>query len=156
MYLLFNNNGELIGCHEDLKVIEEYQSDMYSQHNIISSIKHIKDKKARMKFGDAIDDMYLTIYDQTYIPEKYVEYAEYTDYNIRDLRICRDTLMSLYRCENLSKREEKTLEKAIYLISDIMLDQMNYTPKLDELKVLKNHYDEMINGYNYNIYSQEQ
>ena len=155
MYILFDTFGKIIGCHDNYDVVEEYQDNLKLQQDIESRIEFMKDKKAVKKFKDILEDMELTAYKQTYIPRKYVDYIVYAGYDTKDLQFCKDILISLYSSESLSKREEKNLKKTIYLLDDIISENNSYTPSLKELETLKNHYDEIMSEYNYNLYENE-
>lgn len=152
MYILLDESNRLIGWHDELMVVEEYQGNIKYHHDIESRIKYMKDKKAVKKFGSQLDEMELTAYRETYIPYKYVDYVEYASHDLRSIQFTKDTLISLYRDQSLSKRECKNLKKVIYLLDDILSDSNNYTPSIDELERLKTQYDEMIDGYKNALY----
>ena len=84
MYILYDESDNLIGCHDELMVVEEYQSNLKFHHDMNSRIKYMKDKKAVKKFGVKIYDMDLTAYRETYVPYKYIDYVNYASHDRRN------------------------------------------------------------------------
>jgi len=153
MYIIFDELNNIVGCHDELMVTEEYQSSLKYHHGINTRIKYMKDKKAVKKFGDSIYEFELTAYKESYIPYKYIDYVEYAAHDMRNIQYCKDVLISLYDDKSLSKRECKNIKKVIFLLDDIMADANSYTPSPKELNNLKMQYDELIDSYRYNVHS---
>jgi hypothetical protein len=151
MYILLDKSNNLIACHDEITVVEEYQSNLKFHHDIDSRIKYVKDKKAIKHFGDKLYEMELVAYRETYVPYKYIDYVEFASHDIRSIQFCKDTLLSLYRDNSLSKREEKNVKKVIYLLDDILSEANNYTASPTDLEKLKSQYDEIIEGYKNNL-----
>ena len=81
MYILYDEFDNIIACHEELIVVEEYQSNLKFHHEIKSHIKYMKDKKAVKKFGNTLYELELTAYKETYVPYKYIDYVNYNNRN---------------------------------------------------------------------------
>lgn len=152
MYILYDDKGMIIGCHDELIVVEEYADNLKFYHDTHSRIRYMKDKKAVKVFGDKLEEFELTAFKGTYVPYKYIDCVEYASHDMRDIQYCKDVLMSLYKDESLSKRESKNIKKVIFLLDDIIQDANNYTSSPDELKRLKSSFDEMVERYTYNMY----
>lgn len=153
MYVLFDESNNVIACHDEILVVEEYQSDLEFHHDMVTHIKYMKDKKAVKKFGKEIYDLELTAYRETYVPYKYIDYVEYAAHDTRNVQFAKDVLVSLYTDNTLSKREAKNVKKVIYLLDDIISEANNYVSTPNELEKIKSRYDELMNGYDYNMYS---
>lgn len=152
MYIIYDNKGNIVGCHDELMVAEEYVGNLKYYHDIQARIRYMKDKKAIKVFGDKLNDYELVAFKETYVPYKYVDCVEFASHDMRNIQYCKDELIALYKDPSLSKRECKNLKKVIFLLDDILSDNNQYTASPDELSRLKNTFDELVDRYTYNVY----
>lgn len=156
MYIIYDDKNNIIGCHDELKIVEEYANNLEYYHpDIELHIRHMKDKKAAKIFGDKLTEYELQAFKGTYTPYKYIDYADFASRDTKNLQYCKDQLIALYKDPSLSKRECKNIKKVIFLLDDIIQDSDNYTSSPEELNKIERYFDEMSDMYSYSMYEKE-
>ena len=143
MYAVYDEKAHVIAIHDEIDVIEKYVKSVYRCHNVVLDFGKIK--KSSLNKLEKYDDLYLIRYADTYVQSGYLQYVEFANSQfIEDDEYARDVLIRILEFSNLSKKESKKIKNAIKVINDILEEDREYTPSLDELKDLKLHYDPYI------------
>lgn len=150
MFVVCDENDNVIAFHDYLDVVEEYINNVKRTHP--DAELHIGKIKRKRLERMHIDSLYLVRYAETYVQEGYVEYlAIVSDQYIYDYKYARDVLLKILEDGFINKSERNILKKATKIVDNILYDSEVYTPDLEELKNLKLDYDPYL--YNFGSYN---
>ena len=151
MYCVYDNNKNIIAFHDDIDVVEAYVDRVNQSHDDPSELYIGKIKKKKLKHITDLDDLYLVRYADTYVQTGYLVYLELlSDQVIHDEQHCKDILLRILECYNISDKERKSLERSVEVIDRILQDSREFTPTLKQLKSCELDYAPYI--YNRGIY----
>lgn len=133
----------IIAYHKDYNVIREYAQSVNAKG--IKKIGRVSKKYISNK--EEFEELYLIKYGDGYIPRKYLEVCE-LDKNefISMFKDTKDSLITLIEMLN-SKKDIKTISKAIDIIDRFEEDLENSVLSYDEMKYRYEEY----NNFKYNI-----
>ena len=148
MYCVIDDDNNLIAFHDKQRAVETYIDRIYHTSGV--SLKMLKLRKGERHIIRGKDDLYLVRYANTFIQSGYIDYITYSSLQIlEDNILASDILYRLLETERLTKKENKTIRKAIEIMESIIKEDSEYTPSLSELKIMKMDYDPYI--YNSSI-----
>lgn len=143
MYCVFDDDNKLIAFHDKRRAVEVYIDRVYQTSGV--NLKLLKLRKGERHIIKGKDDLYLVRYADTFIQSGYIDYITYSSLQImEDNILAADILYRLLETERLSKKENKTIRKAIEIMEEIIKEDREYTPSLSELKLMKMNYDPYI------------
>lgn len=145
MYIVVNNDYEIVAHHEEYDVCRRYRDNVYKTSQEMLEIINTKKKKISVP-----DDLYLERFLDTYVPKRYILYLELSGSIelYEDHLHAKDTIFRILEHEKLGKKQKKGLIKGLEVLLELLDDEMNYTPSPDECKRLEEHYSEFLH-YNY-------
>lgn len=156
MYVVRNKKGVIVGYHPTEDVVFEYvlKYNKYSEDDEVD-FEYVKDKKfyKYLKHNKEDDRKYLLRYNNTYIPEMYIDSVSLCDNGfIRDIKYARDTLDTLMSCyDNFSDKQMRQLGKAYRIMNEVITDAECYTPDIKQMNYNRQHISEMMD-YNKFLY----
>lgn len=148
MFVVFNKNKKIIGYHSDEDVVFEY-TYKYNKYSDIdeAEYKFIKDKKfyKYIKEHKSDDKKYLLKFNNTYVPEKYIDSESLSDTGfIKEVKCAKDTIDTLMSCyDQFNDKELKQLMKTYKILDNVIRDAENYTADLEVLQRNKDHISEL-------------
>lgn len=149
MYCAYDDENNIIAFHDNKRAVETYINNVYHHNDIALRMGKIKKEKRYILKGK--DELYLVRYGETFIQSGYLDYISYSSLQlIEDNILAMDILYRLLETERLSKKENKTIRKAIEIMEEITKEDSEFTPSLSQLKEMKMNYDPYI--YNMNMY----
>lgn len=135
MYAIINDKGKIIAFHNKRKIVELYLDSVEDNNNL--SIVEINNE-----LDSSLEDLHLVRYQNTYIQSGYLIYINLASDNIiEDEEYAKEILLRTIEIQNLTDKENKKLIKAIEVLDKIIHKDKKYTPSLNELKSIKDHYD---------------
>lgn len=143
MYCVYDNNDNIIAFHDDICVVRSYIHNINKSYNNEYQDLHIgKIKKKKLKNIKDLDNLYLVRYSDTYIQSGYLLYHELTTaQQIYDNTQCKDTLLKILECEDITDKERKSIERTVKIIDRILQDSKEYTLSLEDLRHSEMHYE---------------
>lgn len=150
MFCVYDDEEHVIAFHDYLDVVQEYVNNI-KKSNENANLHIGKIKKKKVKHLQDFYDLYLVRYAETYVQEGYLEYLSIMSDQVNyDNKLAIDIMMRTLENPSLSKRERKVMEQAVYIMTKLAKEEASYTPTIDNLKQLKNHFDPYL--YNQGIY----
>ena len=135
MYCVYDDNDRVIAFHDDYDVVETYVHRVKASHIDLPDLHIGKIKKKKVKKLQDFDDLYLVRYASTYVQSGYLMFLEMMSIqHIEDEQQCKDTLLKILECNNISDKERKHLERAVKIIDRILEESKQFTPSFQELK----------------------
>ena len=135
MYCVFDTNNNIIAFHDDLEVVELYKDHVTRSNPDLPELHIGKIKKKKMKRIDDYDELYLVRYSDTYVQSGYLIYLELlSDQFIYDEQQCRDVLLRILECRDITDKERKSIERTVKVVDRILQESKEFTPSLKELK----------------------
>lgn len=130
MFCVFNlETQRIIGIHSDELICEEY-INLYERHHPDANLEVAKIKK---KMSEKFYDLYLVRLGDSYIPEKFIDaYKFFIPQIVEDHKKCIEIMMRVLEVEDLSKKDKRTLTKAIEIIN--CLNDSDYIPDENALE----------------------
>ena len=149
MYCAYDDENNIIAFHDSKRAVETYIDRVYQCNRL--TLKMCKVRKENRHLLRGKDDLYLVRYGETFIQSGYLDYISYSSLQmIEDNIMAMDILYRLLETERLSKKENKTIRKAIEIMEEVTKEDGEFTPSLSQLKEMKMNYDPYI--YNVNMY----
>ena len=155
MYCVYDSNEHVIAFHDDYNVVETYvrriqQSHVDDKYNL-PDLRIGKIKKKKVKHIREFDDLYLVRYSDTYVQSGYLEYLEIVSCQcIYDNQQCKDILLRILECNQISNKERKSIEKTVEIVDRLLKDAKEFTPTISELKMYEADYSPYL--YNRGVY----
>lgn len=139
-FALFENS-QLIGFHEEKRVVKQYLKSVQDRSKGIFQIIRISQKKIE-KIPN-YQDLYFIRFGKTYIQFGYEEYIS-DDYAtiLAELYLAKEVLLKLELKDHLSKSTRNGLKKTLLLLEEEIEAEETMVPTLDELKCIKDHMEE--------------
>ena len=155
MYCVYDNKKNVIAFHDDYDVVETYVQRVNQSHNIYdkdNSDLHIgKIKKKKIKKIIDLDDLYLVRYADTYVQSGYLVYLELlSDQHIYDEKHCKEIILKMLECYDITDKERKAMEKTVEVIDRFLQESKKFTPNISELQRCEMDYAPYL--YNKDIY----
>lgn len=150
MYCAYDTEARrVVAVHDDANVVEEYiqnllrgRSDMSVGEIICRKVK----RKILAKICD-IDALYLTRFNNTWVQQDLVEYADLVNDHLYELENASSVLVSIIKNEELTRSEAKTLRKTVLILERIKEEASTSTLTYDELQSLKCDYAQYVNKW---------
>ena len=145
MYCVYDNKKNVIAFHDDLDVVETYVQRVNQSHIVNddgASELHIgKIKKKKLKSIVDLDDLYLVRYADTYVQTGYLVYLELlSDQHIYDEKHCKEIILRMLECYDITDKERKAMEKTVETIDRFLQESKTFTPSISELKMYEMDY----------------
>lgn len=142
MFVVKDDEFNLIAYHEDYEVCERYTMNVSRYHGDLLFITKAKKKEKHL----LNEDLYLVRFGYTYIQYGYLQYVEFASSQlIDDVRYSKDVLCRMLEDGQIKKKKDKKIiEDAIRILEDVYENDASYTPTLKHLKSLKDYYDPYI------------
>lgn len=133
-------NDEVIAYHHDENVIEEYCELLINSHHEMKDKLLIGKIKTKKIPKNQLEDLYLEVKGDTYVPYKYSLYYDILTDDYYEMKSTKDNLQRLLNTE-ITKKERKAVEKVINILERKYGDEEEiYTPSPKELKRVENEY----------------
>jgi len=146
MYCVYDTTDKIIAFHDDIDVVTTYVTNIKKSNSDHPDLKIGKIKKKKVKSTIDFDDLYLVRYGDTYIQSKYIMYGELLSGQcIYDNQHCRDTLLRILECDDITPKERKTIERTVKIIDRILQNDKEYTPTIQLLKTCEMDYAQYMN-----------
>lgn len=143
MYCAYDQNEKIIAIHDKRYVVEKYVDTIYTLHKVVLNVGKIK-KSSKHKTKSK-DDLYLIRFGDTYVQTGFLLYVELAQTQImEDDQFALDILYRLLETKRLTEKQSKKIMKAIEVMEDLVHEDREYIPSLDQLRNLKNDYDPYI------------
>lgn len=143
MYCAYDQNENIVALHDKRYVIEKYVDTIYSLHKVQLNIGKVK-KSSKYKVTTK-DDLYLIRFGDVYVQAGYLLYVELSQTQImEDDQFALDILYRLLETRRLTEKQSKKIMKAIEVMEDLVHEDREYVPTIDNLKTMKNDYDPYI------------
>lgn len=141
MYCVYDTNNNVIAFHDDINVVETYRENAMRSNPELPDLHIGKLKKKKMKKIYDHDDLYLVRYSDTYVQSGYLMYLELiSDQFIYDEQQCKDMLLRILECRDITDKERKTIERAVKIVDRVLQESKEFTPSLCELKKFEADY----------------
>lgn len=155
MYCVYDNHKNVIAFHDDIDVVEAYVDRVNQTHDRshenLSELHIGKIKKKKIKKLTDLDDLYLVRYADTYVQSGYLVYLELlSDQYIHDEQHCKEILLRILECYDISEKERKSLERSVEVVDRILQESREFTPTLGQLKNFETDYAPYL--YNRGVY----
>ena len=149
MYAVFDERNRLIAYHDRKRIVDKYIENVY-KHNKVALIR----KKIRKNESEYLQihnaNLYLVPYGEIYIQCGFIQYIELADNRMmEDTQYAVDILYRVLELCDLNMKKQKSVQKAIGVLEELIDNEATYTPMYDELIRLKEMYDPYI--YNYRM-----
>ena len=134
MYCVYDGNNRIIAFHDDLEIVTSYVHDIQHSHSDANDLQIGKIKKKKVKSTIDYYDLYLVRYGDTYVQSRYIDYADLVGGQcMYDNQQCRDTLLRILECDDISDKERKSIEQTVKIINRILDNDKKYTPTIQQL-----------------------
>lgn len=141
MYCVYNEDEKIIAFHDDLEVVETYIRHLKNSNPGLYEMHVGKIKKKKLKNLQDFDNLYLVRYADTYVQSGFTAYLELVSSQyISDEKQCKEILLRILECRDLTDKERKRINKAVKIIDRFLGDSRKHTPTLEELQEYENHY----------------
>lgn len=139
MYAVIDND-KIIALHDEKRVVRIYIKRI--AENTGKELNYVKIKKKRLNHISDLFDLYLVRYGSTYVQSKYIEYLDLADPQVMyDHEYAKDVIMKILEIDDYLDAEDRSvLEKSVEIIEGIIDTDKKYTPSIEELERLKEHY----------------
>ena len=145
VYIIYNDKNDIVAYTDDKEILDIYLRNIQYFTKKDYTYKKIKYKNIENK--SEYDDLYLVRLGDTYVPKKYLLYAEIASESVNELRYAKDILMKNLELRDMSKKDRKLIEKVLLLLEDWYTDDKLYTSSEDELSKLEDHYQPYVEGW---------
>lgn len=143
MFCAYDCDKNLIAFHDSKKVVNKYIADVYKCHKIhleLGRIKEASEWKLKNK-----DDLYLVRVNDTYVQSGYLIYIQISSQQlVEDEEFAKDILYKMLEADRLTDKQARKIYNAIKVIEDVLYEDRNYIPTLNQLKTMKLDYDPYI------------
>lgn len=135
MYCVYDNSKNMIAFHDDLDVVETYKNNINISHPELPELHIGKIKKKKLKKIIDKDNLYLVRYSDTYVQSGYLMYLELlSDQHIYDNKLCKDVLLRILECKDITGKERKSIERTVEVVDRILQESKEFTPTISELQ----------------------
>ena len=142
MYIVRDENGQIIACHDEKYVVKKYLNDLIRSHPDMQFPYTIKKVKYKSLPNHIRDETYLVRIGYTYVPYSFYDYMELTSSGPEeDLRYAKDILLRLEESDMLEKGDTKHVNKVIGILNSMLVNTLEYTPTIQELNRYKESYE---------------
>ena len=145
MYCVYDTGNNMIAFHDELEVVEKYKEYVKRSNPNLPDLYVGKIKKKKMKRIYNYENLYLVRYSDTYVQSGYLVYLEIlSDQFIYDERYCKDILLRILECREITDKERKSIERTVKIVDRFLQESKEFTPSLDELKKFEADYSPYI------------
>ena len=135
MYCVYDKSKKIIAFHDELDVVEVYKNNVSVSHPELPELYIGKIKKKKLNKIIDIDSLYLVRYCDTYVQSGYLVYLELvSDQYIYDNKYCKDVLLRILECTDITDKERKSIERTVKVVDRILQEAKEYTPTITELQ----------------------
>lgn len=141
MYCVYDTKQNIIALHDDLDVVETYMENVMKCNPNLPELQIGKIKKKKLKNIVDLDELYLVRYSDTYVQSGYLVYLEVlSDQFIYDEQLCKDVLLRMLECSDITDKERKSMERTVKVVDRLLQESKEFTPSLTELKKYESDY----------------
>lgn len=135
MYCVYDDHNNIVAFHDDLDIVETYVDHVRRTNDEQPELHIGKIKKKKLKKLMDLDNLYLVRYSDTYVQSGYLIYLELiSSQHIYDEQQCRDTLLKILECNDITDKERKSIERSVGVIDRLLQESKTFTPTLNELQ----------------------
>jgi hypothetical protein len=141
----------VVAFHDELEVVETYVANAMRCNQNLPELHIGKIKKKKVKNMTEYDELYLVRYCDTYVQSGYLVYLEIlSDQFIYDEKLCKDVLLRILECKDITDKERKSIERTVKVVDRVLQESKEFTPSLNELKKYESDYSPYM--YNKGVY----
>ena len=139
MYAVIEND-KFIAFHDEKRVVRKYVNRIRDS-NEDKSLCIVKLGNKKAKKINRYYDLYLVRYGDIYVQSGYLDIVELADPQIEyDHQYAKDVLMRLLELGNIDDEKQIHIEETICLLDQLIRKEKKYTPSLEELERMEDHY----------------